>query len=148
MILEWEQYCWNGFIWKCIRLQTAWHVIHKYKHLPKKKKEPSHHLMTAAMMIHWHKRSATWWEMPEQLDTFQWSSLHTWNGTNFTPQWLWHLQRNEMGVWKWRLQVKSLPESLWWCRPRVPASRRSSMPGPRIFSHSRWQPIRPSLLSD
>lgn len=39
MILEWEQYCWNGFIWKCIRLQTAWHVIHKYKHLPKKKKK-------------------------------------------------------------------------------------------------------------
>lgn len=36
MILEWEEYCWNGFIWKSIRLQTAWRVIHKYKHLRKK----------------------------------------------------------------------------------------------------------------
>lgn len=62
----------NAFV--CKQLGMLFTNINIYQ---KKKKEPSHHLMTAAMMIHWHKRSATWWEMPEQLDTFQWSSLHT-----------------------------------------------------------------------
>lgn len=147
MILEWEQYCWNGFIWKCIRLQTAWHVIHKYKHLPKKKRtQPSfddccHDDSLAQEKCYMVGDARAAWHISVEFIThMKRNQFYSTVTLTFTEKWNGGLEMKTSSEIPTR-EFVMVPSS-------CPASRRSSMPGPRIFSHGRWQPIRPSLLSD